>query len=44
LTGEPVDGANVLKNAKEPRLTYYPVPKAVGAPKNDAPNLVEPIA
>jgi hypothetical protein len=24
------------------RLTYYPVPKAVGSPKNDSPNLVEP--
>ena len=33
----------MLKAAQEPRLTYYPVPKAVGSPKNDTPNLVEPI-
>jgi putative SOS response-associated peptidase YedK len=42
LSGEPADAADVLKAAQEPRLTYYPVPKAVGSPKNDAPNLVEP--
>jgi putative SOS response-associated peptidase YedK len=42
LTGGPADAINVLKAAFEPCLTYYPVPKAVGSPKNDAPNLVEP--
>jgi len=24
-------------------LIFYPVPKAVGSTKNDAPNLVEPV-
>jgi putative SOS response-associated peptidase YedK len=42
LTGEPADAADVLKAAQEPRLTYYPVPKAVGSPKNDTPDLVRP--
>ena len=40
LTGEPADAADILKAAQEPRLTYYPVPKAVGSPKNDGPELV----
>lgn len=31
---------NIIKGAQEPRLTYYPVPKAVGSPKNDSPDLV----
>lgn len=44
LTGETADAADVLKAASEPRLTYYPVPKAVGSPKNDLPNLVQPVA
>jgi putative SOS response-associated peptidase YedK len=42
LTGEPTDALDVLKAAPETRLTYYPVPKAVGSPKNDTPNLVDP--
>jgi len=42
LAGEVADAADVLKTAQEPRLTYHPVPKAVGSPKNDSPNLVEP--
>jgi putative SOS response-associated peptidase YedK len=42
LTGEPTEAADVLKSAQEPRLTYYPVAKAVGSPKKDMPNLVEP--
>jgi putative SOS response-associated peptidase YedK len=44
LSGEPADAADVLNAAQEPRLAYYPVPKAVGSPKNDVPQLVEPIA
>jgi putative SOS response-associated peptidase YedK len=43
LTGEPRVASDLLKSAKEPRLTYYPVPRAVGSPKNDSPNLVEPV-
>ena len=43
LTGEAADAADVLKAAHEPRLTYFPVPKAVGSPQNDSPELVEPI-
>jgi len=33
----------VLDAANEPDLVYYPVTKAVGSPKNDGPELVEPI-
>jgi putative SOS response-associated peptidase YedK len=33
----------LLEAANEPELVYYPVPKAVGSPKNDGPELVEPI-
>jgi len=44
LSGEPADAADVLKAVQEPRLAYYPVPKAVGSPKNDAPNLVEALS
>jgi putative SOS response-associated peptidase YedK len=43
LAGKVADAADVLKAAHEPRLAYYPVPKAVGSPKNDAPELVRPI-
>jgi putative SOS response-associated peptidase YedK len=43
LTGESADALDILKAAREPRLTYYPVPKAVGSPKNDSPDLVAPI-
>jgi len=38
--GGPTDAADMLKAAQEPRLTYYPVPNAVGSPKNDLPDLV----
>jgi putative SOS response-associated peptidase YedK len=44
LAGEVADAANLLKAAQEPRLTYYPVPKAVGSPKNDSPDLVRAVA
>jgi putative SOS response-associated peptidase YedK len=45
LSGEPADAhaSGELGAAQEPQLTYDPVPKAVGSPKNDAPTLVEPI-
>ena len=33
----------LIENLREPALTYHPVSKAVGSPKNDAPGLVEPI-
>jgi hypothetical protein len=39
----PDQAAELLASAKEPMLTYHPVPKAVGSPKNDASNLVEPM-
>jgi hypothetical protein len=38
LAGEVADAADVLKAAQEPQLTYYPVSKAVGSPKNDSPD------
>jgi putative SOS response-associated peptidase YedK len=41
LSGEPADASDVLKAAQEPQVAYYPVPKAVGSPKNDEPSLVE---
>jgi putative SOS response-associated peptidase YedK len=33
-----------LAQAAEPDLVFHPVSKAVGSPKNDGPDLVEPIA
>jgi putative SOS response-associated peptidase YedK len=43
LTGETAEAAHEIEGAREPKPIYHPVPKAVGSPKNDAPNLVEPI-
>ena len=43
LHAEPDQAAAILSSTKEPALAYYPVPKAVGSPKNDTPDLVEPI-
>lgn len=43
LNGEPADALDVFKAAEEPQLTYYPVSKAVGSPKNDTPELVRSI-
>ncbi len=43
LTGEVADAAEVLEAAQEPQLRYYTVSKAVGSPKNDSPELVQPI-
>ncbi|WP_256452097.1 SOS response-associated peptidase [Luteibacter aegosomatissinici] len=40
----PADVAmTLLEAANEPDLVYYPVTKAVGSPKNDTPDLVEPL-
>jgi putative SOS response-associated peptidase YedK len=44
LSGETAAAAEILACAVEPKLAYYPVPKAVGSPKNDRPELVEPIS
>ncbi|QWT21442.1 SOS response-associated peptidase [Bacillus sp. NP157] len=33
----------LLEAATEPELVYYPVPKAVGSPKNDTETLVQPL-
>jgi len=43
LTGTPDDAKGILNDVAEPPLTYYPVSRDVGAPKNDRPDLVEPI-
>jgi putative SOS response-associated peptidase YedK len=43
LTGETAEAAREIKDAREPKLIYHPVPKAVGSPENDSPNLVEPV-
>lgn len=39
----PEEAAAVLVAAPEAELTYYPVPKAVGSPRNKGPELVRPI-
>jgi putative SOS response-associated peptidase YedK len=44
LTSNPAVAADLLASAKEPTLAYYPVSKAVGSPKNDTPNLIEPVS
>lgn len=44
LHAEPDQAADLLTSAKEPMLAYHPVPKAVGSPKNDTPELVQAIA
>ena len=43
-TGPPDDAKAILADACEPALAYYAVRKDVGSPKNDRPDLVEPIA
>jgi putative SOS response-associated peptidase YedK len=43
LDGEPDEAAALLQVVPEAELTYYPVPKAVGSPRNQGPELVEPI-
>ena len=42
LHGGSREAADVLRG-KGPRLIYYPVSKAVESPKNDSPELVEPL-
>jgi putative SOS response-associated peptidase YedK len=43
LFAPPARALALLDAANEPDLVYYPVTKAVGSPKNDGPELVEPI-
>jgi len=43
LDGDTSIAQDVLAHAKEAELTYYPVTKAVGSPRNKGPELVEPI-
>jgi len=43
LTGDTSIAQDVLANAPEAELAYYPVSKAVGNPRHDTPELVEPI-
>ncbi len=43
LDSEPGEARAILDEAPEADLEYYPVPKAVGSPKNKGPELVEPI-
>ena len=44
LTLDPARVLELLAAVSEPALTYYPVPKAVGTPRNSTPDLVHPIA
>jgi len=44
MTGTPEDAVGVLAAVPEAALSYYPVSKAVGSPRNKGPELVEPIA
>lgn len=41
--GTPDEASATLAAAPEADLVYHPVPKAVGSPKNNRPELVEPI-
>ena len=42
MDGAPEDASATLAQAPEAHLVYYPVPKAVGSPKNNGPELVQP--
>jgi len=44
MDGSPEDASATLAAAPEADLVYYPVPKAVGSPKNKGPELVTPIS
>jgi len=44
MDGSPEDASATLAVAAEADLVYYPVPKAVGSPKNNGPELVRPVA
>jgi putative SOS response-associated peptidase YedK len=41
IRGTPQDAKAIVDTTVEPELAYYPVTKAVGAPKNDTPVNVE---
>ncbi len=41
--GMPDEAASVLTVVPEALLAYYPLPKAVGSPRNNGPELVRPI-
>ncbi|WP_036129284.1 SOS response-associated peptidase [Luteibacter mycovicinus] len=44
VEGAPGEASATLTAAPEADLVYHPVPKAVGSPRNNRPELVEPIA
>lgn len=44
LTGDPVDASDIIDSVPVPALTYYPVPKAVGNPRNKGPELIEEVS
>ncbi len=44
LSGSAEDAKRIVDTTTEPELTYYPVTKAVGAPRNNTAANVEPIA
>lgn len=44
LAGTVDDAKRIVDSTAERELTYYPVSKAVGAPRNDRPELVEQVA
>lgn len=43
LQGSPGDATAILASVPEAELTYYPVNKAVGSPRNQSPEMVQPI-
>ena len=43
LTDEPEVAADLLQHAPEAKLTSYPVTKAVGSPRNNVPEMVQPV-
>lgn len=44
IKGTAEDAKQIVDETVEPELTYYPVTKAVGPPKNDTPANVEEIS
>ena len=43
LNDEPDVAVDLLKHAPEAKLTYHPVTKAVGSPRNKRPEMVQPV-
>ena len=43
LSGTPEDARATLAATPEALLVYHPVSKAVGSPRNNGPELVEPV-